>query len=428
MSRPTIFISSTVLDFGDLRSAMKDYLEARGCTVLASEYPDFPKALDKHSYEECLNTLERADLFVLLIGRRRGGWHDETNRISITRAEFERAVKLAEQGRMKILCFVRQEVWDHRQSVKDLRAALVAEKKLDAAAKKKLTYHPSEFMDDPEAIIAFIDAVARNQQTMLASRGKGKPPIANWIHPFSTFAQIRQAIDPLVTSGLTVREAAGRKALEAQLEVLLQGLLATGKEGPHSPYFMALGLAETLGLRVEALGSKIRLDKQSWSRLFLLAIRADRAEADPAPLLPALSSDLLLQYDPAAGTFRRTAEYDLLVNVVDQIRRFTKADGGALGELVRAGQPADASEARSIPSEIAAGWLHLILRWADLIASARALARSLGGGPLTILPALPRSPFQEQEEDFADEEVTLDAVRTFVSNWPAELDAAALTK
>lgn len=424
MTRPTIFISSTVLDFADLRSAMKDYLEARGCTVLASEYADFPKSLDKHSYDECLATIERADLFVLLIGRRRGGWYDETKRISITHAEFDRAVELAEQGRMKILCFVRQEVWDHRQSVKELRGALATEKELDIAARNKIIFHKTEFMDHPEAIIAFVDAVARNQQTMLASRGQAKPPIANWIHPFTTFAQVRQAIDPLVTSGLAVREAAGRKALEAQLEVLLQGLLANGKDGPLSPYFLALDLVKKMGLRIDALIGGVRLDKQSWSCFFLLALMCARAEADPTALSPALGSDLLLQYDPAAGAFCRTAEYDLLVAVIDQIRRFAKTDGEALSELARLGQSADASGC-SLPAVVAAAWLQRILRWAELIASARSLACSLGGGPLTVLPPLPRSPFQEQEADFTEEEVTLSAVRSFVADWPSEWDATA---
>jgi hypothetical protein len=51
MDRPTIFLSSTIYDFSDLRSALKDYLEDRGCRVLASEYTDFTRPLDTHSYE-----------------------------------------------------------------------------------------------------------------------------------------------------------------------------------------------------------------------------------------------------------------------------------------------------------------------------------------------------------------------------------------
>src|SRR3546814_9423606 len=91
---------STVFDFADLRSALKDYLELRGCRVLASEFTDFTHPLDKHSYEACLAAIGQADLFVLFIGRRVGGWYDELNRISITRAEYRHAYELAKAGKI----------------------------------------------------------------------------------------------------------------------------------------------------------------------------------------------------------------------------------------------------------------------------------------------------------------------------------------
>ena len=40
IKRPTFFLSSTIYDFLDLRSALKFSLEERGCTVFASEFND----------------------------------------------------------------------------------------------------------------------------------------------------------------------------------------------------------------------------------------------------------------------------------------------------------------------------------------------------------------------------------------------------
>jgi Domain of unknown function (DUF4062) len=80
MDRPTIFISSTIYDFRDMRSAIKDHLEENGCRVLASEFNDFTKPLDKHSYQACLDTIQQADFFLLLVGTRVGGWYDQPNR------------------------------------------------------------------------------------------------------------------------------------------------------------------------------------------------------------------------------------------------------------------------------------------------------------------------------------------------------------
>lgn len=73
MKRPSFFISSTIYDFRDLRSAIKYYLEQQGCTVFASEYTNFPKQLEKNTYEACLETIVKADYFILLIGARVGG-------------------------------------------------------------------------------------------------------------------------------------------------------------------------------------------------------------------------------------------------------------------------------------------------------------------------------------------------------------------
>ncbi|MCK4813603.1 MAG: DUF4062 domain-containing protein, partial [Candidatus Marinimicrobia bacterium] len=61
MKKPTFFISSTIYDFSDLRSAIKYYLESQGCKILASEYNDFDKPLDKHSYDACLESIKQAD-------------------------------------------------------------------------------------------------------------------------------------------------------------------------------------------------------------------------------------------------------------------------------------------------------------------------------------------------------------------------------
>src|SRR3546814_3002892 len=176
MNGPTLFLSSTVFDFADLRSALKDYLELRGCRVLASDFTYFTHPLDKDSYEACLAAIGQADLFVIFIGRRVGGWYDELNRISITRAEYRHAYELAKAGRIRILCFVRSDVWNHRQSVRDLTKALQADPEISEQQREKLASHPTLAMDNAEAIISFIDEVTRNNETAVAVRGLGTAP------------------------------------------------------------------------------------------------------------------------------------------------------------------------------------------------------------------------------------------------------------
>ena len=72
-AKPRIFVSSTIYDFRDLRSALKYWLEQFGYEVRLSEFNDFTKRLDENAYNACLRAIEESDYYVLLIGTRVGG-------------------------------------------------------------------------------------------------------------------------------------------------------------------------------------------------------------------------------------------------------------------------------------------------------------------------------------------------------------------
>ncbi|WP_440980773.1 DUF4062 domain-containing protein [Shinella sumterensis] len=415
MDRPTFFISSTVYDFGDLRSALKDYLELRGCRVLASEFTDFTRPLDSHSYEACLKTIEQADLFVLLIGRRVGGWYDQPNQISITRAEFQHAYRLAQEGRIRILCFVRSDVWDHRQSVRDLASALKSDPELSDRQREKLANHPTAAMDNATAIISFIEEVAKNNETALAVKGLGAAPIANWIWPFSTFSQIRHAIDPLVLHGLPVADAAGRKALEEQLYVLLQKVVPVTSNGLGNPVNAVLNLRKILDVRGSDLTRTVKVAGEIWSLLVYLLLQSSNAQPDASPIAAHLGSGLLLAYDPIKGTFDQTAEYDLLVRVIEQANFLQKSAKIDMQEVFRYGRTSAGAGDRIVPAHLLVLWLQGLLRWVDFVASARALARSLSGKPLIPPPAIPSTAIIDQEEMLTAEKATIEQIRQFVS-------------
>src|SRR3546814_3265278 len=110
-------------------------------------------------------------------------------------------------------------------------------------------------MDNAEAIISFIDEVTRNNETAVAVRGLGTAPIANWIWPFASFGQVRQAIDPLVLNGLATRDASGRKALEEQLYTILQDIVPKIKDAPMNPIKSVLNLRDSFDLRSEYIAT-----------------------------------------------------------------------------------------------------------------------------------------------------------------------------
>lgn len=101
--RPSIFISSTIYDFRDLRSSLKYYLQSLGYDVYLSEFNDFPKPLDVSTFDAALQTLRTADYYLLLIGHRVGGFYREFDQVSITRMEYRTAYEEAMAGKMRLL-------------------------------------------------------------------------------------------------------------------------------------------------------------------------------------------------------------------------------------------------------------------------------------------------------------------------------------
>src|SRR5262245_35369794 len=154
MKPPTLFLSSTIYDFKDLRSAIKYYLEHQGCRVLASDFNDFPKPLEKHSYEACLKSIAEADFFILLIVARVGGWYDEPNKVSITQQEYREAYRLHQEGKLKILSFVRADVWRMKDDRKLLEKH-IQEMDIDPGAKTQVLLAPTKAATNPEFIVNF---------------------------------------------------------------------------------------------------------------------------------------------------------------------------------------------------------------------------------------------------------------------------------
>src|SRR5688572_13093909 len=111
-TRPTVFVSSTVFDFQDLRGALKYLLEENGYRVQMSDFADFEKPINRNSYDACFDAIRSSNVFVLLVGDRRGGWHDEAKRISITQAEYRVAYEQAKLGALSLVACVRSSTWD----------------------------------------------------------------------------------------------------------------------------------------------------------------------------------------------------------------------------------------------------------------------------------------------------------------------------
>ena len=188
MNTPKVFISSTIYDFSDLRSALKYWVSKMGFDAQLSEYNDFQKDLTINSYEACLQSVSECDYFVLLIGTRKGGIYPGES-ISITRKEYRTAYELARSGKIKkLIVFIRQSVWDVKEDRKSLHnllknlTILEKEKEIDVSY---IEHYNSNILKDAEHIIEFIDEVTRKEDAR-----NEKFPCINWVHTFTSFEDI----------------------------------------------------------------------------------------------------------------------------------------------------------------------------------------------------------------------------------------------
>lgn len=194
MIKPKIFISSTIYDFFDLRSALKYYLETMGYEVMLSEYNDFSKSIELNSYEACMKAIETADYFILLIGSRVGGWYDKNNRISITQMEYRKAYQIMQKRNLKIINIVRENIWLARNERKKLKESIeneyMARYDISQEDIKGIVNYKSEISNDTDYTFNFINEIAHIEEMKKAQIGKNNYPRNNWVHSFKTFNDI----------------------------------------------------------------------------------------------------------------------------------------------------------------------------------------------------------------------------------------------
>jgi hypothetical protein len=156
---------------------IKWWLEENDYIVNASEFNDFDKPLDTNSYEACLKAIDNSDYFILFIGDRIGGMYDDE--ITITQKEYRHAYNRMLLGKLKIINFIRQDLWTNFLENKKKIKTLKNDPSIDKSVLDKL------FSQEEKIRFAFIDEVRR-----LEEMKNGDRPKNNWLHPFNTFSDM----------------------------------------------------------------------------------------------------------------------------------------------------------------------------------------------------------------------------------------------
>lgn len=441
MQRPIVFISSTIYDFRDLRSSLKFYLEEQGFTVLASEYNDFKKPLDTHSYEACLEAVRSADYFILLIGSRVGGWYDEPNRISITQKEYRVAYELHKAGKLKILTFVRSEVWQAKEARRELhnhlKTASAKEQirkwdllsfidrrkpKLDEKTKRDIENHESKFMDDPEFICKFISEIGKNSETKRAVSGQGAAPSGNWIHQFSTFRDVVDALNGQLFSSIPLEDMTTYTLLREELRQFVSRCMV--KFGPSKSYSARPSIDAfhhshpiTLDTWDEPL---THVSVALWDRISMLALAMFGRQFRPIVLPQALTRSTFLKFDLESNTFCQTPAYNALLLLQEEVANFNAANTPSKRKIIfdnAKGRRTTDAQTIEVDTMELIELLGLFDRWVNILTLSIALIKYLDGQPFPKLDLRPKTPIQGMQEAL-DEESPSDAeITAFVEKY-----------
>jgi len=426
-SKPRIYISSTIYDFHDLRSALKYWLEGLGYEVMLSEFNDFTKRLEENSYDACLQAIDDAQYFLLLVGARVGGLYDFTQGLSITRMEYRRAYELLKSGRMKLITFVREELWNVREDRKALEALLVNDhklrKELDDTQIQSIVEHKSTFVNDGKAVFEFLNEITRNEEMKLAIAGRGPFPRANWVHRFSEFADILNAL----RTEFNITEDLGRIALKMNLkrELLTNLVMLTMKserltDGKIRPITMYASAARS--------HFKGGLDESSimpakWFRTmvyFYLLISRKTEKLSTRFIDQAINSGAFLEYHPTSDEYRSGLINDRLIDLIqnidrlkDHIRQFDQEKMGFLKKYER--------QINSEEEIIISNW-DLISPFAmydlhqNVLELCVALVRALAGDStaLSALRVRPTSPMEDEAAAMEKEVISIEDMERWI--------------
>lgn len=432
LSKPVIYISSTIYDFQDLRSALKFWLEELGYEVMLSDFNDFTKPLETNSYEACLRAIARADYFILLIGARVGGFYDAVNNISITRMEYRTAYELVKQGRMRLVTFVRQDLWNVREDRKALKEFLLHDykhrKDLEPRDIDDVSRHPSTFVNNAEATFDFLREVGKVDEMKVAMDGKGPFPVANWIYQFSTFQEVIEALGGVFETRRSLNEVALTLNLKREIISILQALTGKLKDGEIVLDTFWANLAR------QQLNGKYE-DSTSYPKKYIrwlimyLAVKTSGDNLSTQFIEQALMSGEYLTYDSDVRTYHISGIHNGFLLLQDRVHRLQRFNNEYVNSRIEAFllkyNPADnlhmkAEDDVVIPNQEVMLPFAIYDTERDISDLCIALLKALDGddSKLLTLPLRPLNPIPSMADELNNEQVTIEEIAEWIKLVP----------
>lgn len=298
---PRVFISSTIRDFEDLRSAHHYWISRQGFNVQASEFSNFDVRPTADTFDACFNSIRESDIYVVLIGNRRGSWYDETARISVTQQEYRVAYRnFLQFGRPLVVRLARRGTWEKAEELRGSLATLAGD-----VTSIDLLIKAAPF-EDARHLLGFLAEVQSLSPDWTSDCPASEASGLNWVHRFYSFEESLSVLNRVL--GLNV-DLASKGMLTAAANELVDLLKAhTYKFSSTHKYFSFI--------LIRSLRDKYPIDKITRDRnedikmlgadlqqlgIYLLGVGA-KYHRSYAALERVCFSPAFMEYNPAKKT------------------------------------------------------------------------------------------------------------------------------
>ncbi len=294
---PSVFISSTVKEFRDLRSAIAYSLRTQGFTVFLSEAADFDVRGDRSAIDECRANIRQSDYYLLLIGSNRGNVTPEG--ISITREEYRVAREhFLSSGHPRLFLYLRQ------------------------ASEIALSGNPDTQkvagIDDPVHLGSFIGEVQKPQM-------EGAP---NYLTRFHDFEDLFQSLAGRMNLGRNLAEKLARYSLESELLANLAVLVSRTSSGIAFPSHWYLSRTrEEVSITAKELDKDVVISPDHIVSLVLALVgRTQGEDICTTAMEESLSRGVFLTFNRTTGVMEESPHHKDLGQLVDDIQKLRKLD------------------------------------------------------------------------------------------------------
>jgi hypothetical protein len=423
MSTPTVFISSTIFDFKDLRSAIHYFLTSRGFSVLLSEYNDFPGSNCQNSYDECLSAISKSDYFILLIGARVGGLYSANPKKSITRMEYEIAYDHLSSRGLKIIPFVRKEIWTIREDRKTLESYLSSvyskTRELPANEIADIIKHPSKFLNDAETIFDFINLIVRHEEMIKAAQGKSTLPKGNWIYQFDIFADIATSLIANMRIDVSLNEKILRKNLRDELVSNL-AILHSKHKSKISPITQWTEPFRDWYSIPKENYITVKAKHVLWMLLGTFQLTGLSKNISTRLITRCIDEGLFLRYDLSSSTYLSTDHHLALCELLVNANRLREASSSINISMLREKYLEDAKSDGESDIEISGfDFAFVVLasdRVDDIINLSIAMIKYIDGfsPDISKIKRKPTSPIEGMDEQMASENVNFEEMQEYL--------------